>query len=156
MIIARCRDPETVAWARGFFRKLYRWTIRRFPLSRHLSLAMTEGKASSSCSSSSSGDNESKRNKSSSSTNSTSSGGGGGGGGAGGAGDCGEEKLVPCPLWLVGGDRKATFAEEYSFGTAGLRSRKENYHHPRFLLMACQLVDEIVAAGEGSSERASE
>ncbi len=38
------------------------------------------------------------------------------------------------PLWLVGGDREATFVENYSFGNAGLKSRKENYHHPRFLL----------------------
>ena len=39
------------------------------------------------------------------------------------------------PLWLVGGDREVTFQEEYSFGDAGLKSRKENYHHPRTLLM---------------------
>ena len=37
-------------------------------------------------------------------------------------------------LWLVGGDRKATFEENYTFGNAGLKSRKENYHHPRYLM----------------------
>ena len=37
-------------------------------------------------------------------------------------------------LWLVGGDRLASFEENYTFGNAGLKSRKENYHHPRYLM----------------------
>ena len=34
----------------------------------------------------------------------------------------------------MGGDRRATFEEKYTFGNAGLKSRKENYHHPRYLM----------------------
>ena len=41
-------------------------------------------------------------------------------------------------LWLVGGDRSATFKENYTFGDAGLKSRKENYHHPRYLMMVLE------------------
>ena len=41
----------------------------------------------------------------------------------------------PMHLWLVGGDRQASFKENYTFGDAGLKSRKENYHHPRMLMM---------------------
>ena len=44
-------------------------------------------------------------------------------------------------LWLVGGDRRATFQETYSFGTAGLKSRKENYHHPRYLMFASAIAE---------------
>lgn len=53
-----------------------------------------------------------------------------------------------CPLWLVGGDRNASFLKEYSFGNAGLRTRKENYHHPRFLLMGADLATEILVKRE--------
>ena len=35
---------------------------------------------------------------------------------------------------MVGGDREATFVENYSVGNAGVKSRKENYHNPLFLL----------------------
>lgn len=49
-------------------------------------------------------------------------------------------------MWLVGGDRKVTFQKDYSFGTAGLKSRKENYHHPRCLLMMSQLAEEAIVS----------
>ena len=53
-------------------------------------------------------------------------------------------------LWLVGGDRKATFEENYTFGNAGLKSRKENYHHPRYLMA---VVEECERAKEGGEDK---
>ncbi len=38
-------------------------------------------------------------------------------------------------LWMVGSDRRVEFKETYSYGNAGLKSRKENYHHPRMLML---------------------
>ena len=52
-------------------------------------------------------------------------------------------------LWMVGGDRRATFQESYSFGGAGLASRKENYHHPRYL-MRMMMTDEETRAEFGA------
>lgn len=49
-------------------------------------------------------------------------------------------------LWLVGGNRKAEFQETYSFGGAGLASRKENYHHPRYLLLAHEICARMTKA----------
>ena len=42
-------------------------------------------------------------------------------------------------LWMVGSDRRVGFKETYSYGDAGLKSRKENYHHPRMLMMFMSL-----------------
>ena len=42
-------------------------------------------------------------------------------------------------LWMVGSDRRVEFKETYSYGDAGLKSRKENYHHPRMLMMFMNL-----------------
>lgn len=120
MVAARSRNPETVAWARGFFRKLYRWTMDRFPLSQHITLVDSE---------------ESSAGSSSVAVPAAAAGTTASQGG----------KAWPCPLWLVGGDREAAFSEEYSFGTAGLRTRKENYHHPRYLMLTQQLIQEIQA-----------
>ena len=121
MVAARSRNSETVAWARGFFRKLYRWTMDRFPLSQHITLVDSESSA------------ESASGAVAATAGTISNPGG---------------NAWPCPLWLVGGDREAAFSVEYSFGTAGLRTRKENYHHPRFLMLTQRLIEEIQAGDE--------
>jgi len=48
-------------------------------------------------------------------------------------------------LWMVGGERDLQFQEQYSFGGAGLKSRKENYHHPRYLMYAAQIAKKLQA-----------
>eukprot|EP00946_MAST-07B_sp_MAST-7B-sp1_P000860 g860.t1 len=56
-------------------------------------------------------------------------------------------------LWMVGGDRRATFQEQYSFGGAGLTSRKENYHHPRYLMRMVMVErGELGGVGRGGEE----
>lgn len=38
-------------------------------------------------------------------------------------------------LWKVGGDRQASFAKEYCWGPHKIKNRKENYHHPRYVML---------------------
>jgi N-acylglucosamine 2-epimerase len=56
-------------------------------------------------------------------------------------------------LWLVGGDRRATFQDNYTFGNAGLKSRKENYHHPRYLMAVMEEYERSKEGGKGPKEK---
>lgn len=48
------------------------------------------------------------------------------------------------PYVIVGGDREVTFQERYvNAGQMAAPSRKENYHHPRSLMLAAELLSEI-------------
>jgi N-acylglucosamine 2-epimerase len=59
-------------------------------------------------------------------------------------------------LWLVGGDRRATFEEKYTFGNAGLKSRKENYHHPRYLMAVMEEHERTTALRQEEEEEEEE
>jgi mannose/cellobiose epimerase-like protein (N-acyl-D-glucosamine 2-epimerase family) len=48
-------------------------------------------------------------------------------------------------LWKVAGNRKAAFQERDSYGDAGLTCRKENYHHPRCLILLLEAAERLRA-----------
>ena len=51
------------------------------------------------------------------------------------------------PLWKIGGDRRATFDEAFHFapgGGVGSGHRKENYHHPRCVMLLLEMVERML------------